>query len=214
MKKVFTMIGAVLLSTGMFAQNSAEAKKLLDEVSTKTKSYNNITIDFSYTLENPNSGKIENTGSVILKGDLYRINFLDYIEISNGTDKWRVAVEDEEVEHNTISEAEKEEGLSPTELLTVYETGFTYKMGEKKTVGGKTIQYVLLYPINNVAEYTHMVLGIDMSKKQVYSLTQKGKNGSDTTFTINKFTTNSTLKANTFKYTEAEFPGFYYYDLD
>lgn len=214
MKKIFMMFGAVLFSTGMFAQNSTEAKKLLDEVSAKTKSYSNITIDFSYVLENPSAPKQEQKGNVILKGDQYRITFLNNVEISNGTDKWSISIDDEEVEHVTITAQEKEEGLSPTELLTVYEKGFTYKMSEKKTVNGKNIQYVMLYPEDKEAEYSYMILGIDMSKKQVYSLTQKGKNGSDITFIINSFTTNTTLKPNTFKFTKTEFAGYYFYELD
>ncbi|NQY07260.1 MAG: outer membrane lipoprotein carrier protein LolA, partial [Flavobacteriaceae bacterium] len=47
MKKLITILVLVFATvSSAFAQDSAKAKKLLDEVSTKVKSYKNIKIEF------------------------------------------------------------------------------------------------------------------------------------------------------------------------
>ena len=50
MKKFVTCIFLTLLTLPTFAQDAAKAKKLLDEVSSKAKSYKNIKIDFKTLL--------------------------------------------------------------------------------------------------------------------------------------------------------------------
>ena len=52
--KNLVIILITLLSVTSFAQDSAKAKALLNEVSQKVKSYDNIAIDFKYVLENAN----------------------------------------------------------------------------------------------------------------------------------------------------------------
>ena len=51
-KKAFTLITILTLSFSSFGQNSEKAKALLDEVYATVTSYENIYIDFKYTLEN------------------------------------------------------------------------------------------------------------------------------------------------------------------
>ena len=51
MKRILCVL-IVMVSWIGFAQNDAEAKALLDEVSAKVKKYENITIDFKYELDN------------------------------------------------------------------------------------------------------------------------------------------------------------------
>ena len=75
MMKKFTYILFLLLSFNSVAQNNS--KTLLNEVSEKIKSYDNISISFKYTLENDAEDiKQETHGDVILYGDKYRLNIL------------------------------------------------------------------------------------------------------------------------------------------
>ena len=48
MKKIFTLFALFVLSINIaHAQDAAKAKKLLDEVSSKVKSYDNVILDFN-----------------------------------------------------------------------------------------------------------------------------------------------------------------------
>ena len=67
------------------AQDAKKAKELLDEVSAKVKSYNNIVIDFKYSLHNPKENiNQESKGNVALDGNLYNLNFMGVTKIFDG----------------------------------------------------------------------------------------------------------------------------------
>jgi outer membrane lipoprotein-sorting protein len=74
MKKI-TFIVTLLIAFAATAQNSSKSKALLDEVSSKVKSYENIVIDFTYLLENTAENiQQETRGDVSLKDQKYRLN--------------------------------------------------------------------------------------------------------------------------------------------
>ena len=73
---------ALLIGFSLQAQDAKKAKELLDEVSAKIKSYDNIVIDFKYTLNNPKENiNQESKGNVALQGNLYNLNFLPFFPI-------------------------------------------------------------------------------------------------------------------------------------
>ena len=75
MKKTVLVL-ALIISTVAFAQNDSKAKNLLNEVSSKVKSYENISLDFKNVLENTSENMRQETrGDVVLSGDKYRLNF-------------------------------------------------------------------------------------------------------------------------------------------
>ena len=53
MKRFLQVAIALFIGFSLQAQDAKKAKELLDEVSAKIKSYDNIVIDFKYTLNNP-----------------------------------------------------------------------------------------------------------------------------------------------------------------
>ena len=63
-KKAFTLITILTLSFSSFGQNSEKAKALLDEVYANVTSYENIYIDFKYTLENTEANIKQETKAV------------------------------------------------------------------------------------------------------------------------------------------------------
>ncbi len=53
MKRILSVVFVLFIGLSMQAQDAKKAKELLDQVSAKVKSYNNIVIDFKYSLSNP-----------------------------------------------------------------------------------------------------------------------------------------------------------------
>jgi outer membrane lipoprotein-sorting protein len=75
-----------------------DAKSLLKEVSAKAKSYDNITIDFKYNLNNSKENVNQETrGNVTLQGDKYVLNMLGTTRLFDGKNIYTVVPEDEEV---------------------------------------------------------------------------------------------------------------------
>jgi len=94
--KRLAIITICLLAFGF--SNAQSAKSLLNEVSAKVKSYENIAIDFNYTLNNAKENINQETrGDVTLKGDLYILNMLGTTRVFDGKKIYTVVPEDEEV---------------------------------------------------------------------------------------------------------------------
>lgn len=103
------LITALLLSVITYAQNtSVSAKTLLDDVSSKVKSYSNISIDFKYATESSaNEGVQETRGNVIIEGDKYVLNILGITRIFDGKTLYTINPEDEEVTISSNNTADR-----------------------------------------------------------------------------------------------------------
>ncbi|RAJ17167.1 MULTISPECIES: outer membrane lipoprotein carrier protein LolA [Olleya] len=211
MKKLLVLF--LLATTSIFAQDK-EAKQLLDDVSAKAKSYNNISIDFKYVLENTEENiKQETKGDVVMEGEKYRLNILGITRIYDGKNVYSISPEDEEV---TVSKGsdEDENTITPSKMLSFYQEGFTYKMDIVQDVSGRKIQYVKLTPIDSNSQIKYVLLGIDIKTKHIYRLIETGKSGTKTTLTVNSFKTNEPLSKSLFTFDENKYKDYYINKLD
>ena len=84
MKKLLSILLLSLLGFQSFSQDK-KAKALLDEVTAKIKSYNNIVIDFKYSLTNAKENiNQDSKGNVTLQGNKYVLNFMGVTKIYDG----------------------------------------------------------------------------------------------------------------------------------
>ena len=202
----------VLVSFSAFAQS--DAKKLLDEVSAKVKSYDNISIDFKYVLVNLEEDINQETrGNVVLQGDKYLLNILGVTRIFDGKTLYSISPEDEEV---TISSenSQDENTITPSKMLSFYEEGYNYKMDIVQNVQGRKIQYVKLTPIDSNTEINHVLLGIDINTKHIYNLIEVGANKTKTTLTVNSFKTNEPLSKTLFTFDKTKYKDYYINKID
>ncbi len=213
MKKVVLLILAVCSISLAPAQ---DAKTLLNEVSTKVKSYNNIVIDFKWNLNNVKENVNQDTrGDVSIQGDNYLLHMLGVTRMFDGKKIYTINPEDEEVTISNYSPEDDKE-VTPSKLLTFYEKGYTYKMDITQNVKGRKVQYVKLIPIDSKAEIKDILLGIDMQSKHIYRLIQTDANGTKYTLTVNSFKTNQPLSKTLFTFDEARYKkdGYYIDRLD
>ena len=214
MKKLIASVVIVLFTVGLHAQDSAKAKKMLDEVSAKVKGYENIKIEFKYTLENTEENINQETrGDVTLKGDHYVLNFMGVKRIYDGTKTYTIIPEDEEVNISKSTD-DDENDITPSEMLTFYKTGYRYSMDIVQNVKGRKIQYIKLNPIDSKSEYKEIFLGIDVNTKHIYKLIQVGKNGTKTHITVNSFKTNLPISKTLFTFDKSKYADYYINDLD
>ena len=211
MKKLIPLL-IIALSLNAFAQNKAET--LLNEVSKKVKSYENISLDFKYTLENISENiKQETKGDVVMQGDKYRLNILGITRLFDGKTLYSISMEDEEVSITTRIDDENNM-VTPSKMLSFYDDGYTYVLDIKQDLNGRKIQYVKLIPIDSDSEIKKILLGIDAQTKHIYNLIQIGKNGTKTTLTVNSFETNQPLPKTLFAFDAAKYKGYYINNLD
>jgi outer membrane lipoprotein-sorting protein len=213
MKHIIIAIVFLISFLGV-AQDAAKAKDLLNEVHAKAKSYKNISIDFKYVLKNTSENINQETrGDVVMEGDKYLLNILGVTRIYDGKTLYSINPEDEEV---TISKdnSDDESSITPSKLLSFYKEGYTYKMDIIQNVNGRKIQYVKLIPIDTKSEIKQVLLGIDAQTKHIYNLIETGKNGTQTTLTVNSFKTNEPISKTLFTFDKNKYKGYYINKLD
>lgn len=208
MKKLSILFITLFITTFSQAQ---DAKVLLKEVSAKARSYENISIDFKYNLNNSKENVNQETrGDVTLQGDKYVLNWLGTTRIFDGKNIYTIVPEDEEV---TISayNPKDDKDVTPSKMLTFYEKGYTYKMDIEQNVKGRKIQYVKLIPIDSKSEIKNILLGIDVQTKHIYKLIQTDAKGTKYTVTVNSFKTNQPISKTLFTFDEAKYKKENYY---
>ena len=205
---VVSIFSLLLTISSLKAQN---VQLLLSEVSNKVKNYENIQIDFKYSLENTRENVKQDTkANITLKGDNYVLNMLGVTRMFDGKTIYTIVPEDEEV---TISDYSKEEdkSISVSDMLTFYENGYNYKMDIKQNIRGRKIQFIKLSPIDSNAEIKNILLGIDMQTKHIYKLIQIDSSGTSYTITVNSFKTNQSISQNLFIFDEEKYTSQGYY---
>lgn len=209
------LIALVVLGSSVMAQQDPAAKALLDEVSKTTRAYENIALDFSVSLENKTANIPASTmsGTILIKGNQYKLKLEGNEQISNGERIWRILPDEEVVETMGVDDLD-EEGLTPNRLLTMYESGFKYKMGDRKPYRMREVQLIYLFPEDpSSVPYTSIELAVDVDKKQIVYLMEKGKDGTITTYEIATFRSNIDIPSGSFSFDESKYPGFEVIDV-
>lgn len=213
MKKLLSILLLSLLGFQSYSQDK-KAKALLDEVTAKIKSYSNIAIDFKYSLTNAKENiNQDSKGNVTLQGNKYVLNFMGVTKIYDGKKTYTIVPEDEEVTVSSTDDSDSK-SITPSKMLTFYNSGYKYSMDNIQDVKGRKIQFVKLTPTNTKDQRKEVLLGIDIQTKHIYNLIEIGKNGTKTTLTVNSFKTNQALPKNQFTFVANKYPKYYINKLD
>jgi outer membrane lipoprotein-sorting protein len=213
MTKTLQITFLFLISLFVHAQDK-EAKDLLNQVTAKIKSYDNIVIDFKYTLNNAKENiNQDSKGNVTMKGNQYILNFMGVTKIFDGKKTYTIVPEDEEVTVSTVNEKD-DNAITPSKMLTFFNSGYKCSMDDLHDIKGRKIQYIKLVPINTKDQRKEILLGIDVQTKHIYNLIETGKKGTKTTLTVNSFKTNQPLSKNQFIFVASKYPNYYINKLD
>lgn len=214
MKNINVLMIAILSIFSLNAQDTSKAKTLLNEVSSKVKSYDNMVIDFKYSLENSAENMSQETrGDVSINDNKYVLNLMGTTQIFDGKKIYTIIPEDQEINISNYV-AEDENNITPSKMLTFYQEGYTYKWDITQDIKGRKIQYIKLTPIDSNADVKNILLGIDSQTKHIYNLIQTQDNGTKITITIKSFKTNQPLAKNLFTFKEDRYKDFYINRLD
>jgi len=213
MRKLISIVVLVVCSLSVQAQDK-KAKELLDQVTAKIKSYDNIVIDFKYTLNNAKENiNQESKGNVILKGNLFTLNLMGVTKLFDGKKTYTINPEDEEITVTKFNEKD-DTAITPSKMLTFFNSGYKFNWDILQNIKGRNIQYIKLIPTNAKDQRKEILLGIDNQTKNIYNLIEIGKNGTKTTLTVNSFKTNQPLSKNQFTFEASKYPKYYINKLD
>ena len=214
-KKIqYILITVLFLFCFSVQAQDKKAKALLDEVTSKVKSYSNIVIDFKYSLNNAKENiNQDSKGNVTMKGNQYVLNFMGVTKIFDGKKSYTIVPEDEEISIASVNENDND-AITPSKMLSFFNSGYKYTLDIVQDIKGRKIQYIKLIPINIKDKRKEILLGIDVQTKHIYNVIETGKKGTKTTLTVNSFKTNQPLSKNQFTFAESKYPNYYINKLD
>lgn len=209
MRKVL-LAATLLFSTLGWTQTNVQARALLDEVKQNLLSYSDQSFDFQNIIEiptqNPDQPKMtrESSGSVIVVGQNYKIQYQGQTIILNGNKAYVVSPDDEEV---TVRILEEEDMVfTPNGILSKFESNASLAMAGKETINGKEIQYVRVRP-NGSEEIRDIILGIDMSTKRIYSYAEYQTNDVVTKYIITNYQVNTGRSGSEVEFVRSNYDG-------
>lgn len=215
--KLFYTLVVLLFTVSTLAQNAGkndpEAKKVLDGVSAKFKTYKTVKAAFTYKVENA-AGKVLSTkaGSVIMKGQKYRVTIVGQEIFCDGINVWTY---DKAAKEVTITKFDGESTtLTPQKLFTnFYDQDFLYKLNGEKKQGNKTIQEIEMTPTDKTKPFHKVYVYVDKAAKTLSSTKVLEKAGSRYSYTVNTLTPNTTIADNQFVFDAKKYPGVEIVDL-
>ena len=202
---LLTNITAFAQPKGM-GKNDTDAKKILDGVSAKFKSFKSITAKFSLKIENA-AGKVQATkaGVVNLKGTKYKINVTGQDIFSDGNTTWTYEKASNEVQINKVEKSVNT--ITPQKMFTnFYDKDFLYKTNPDTKVGGKLLQEVELTPIDKSKPFFKVLVAIDKATQTIRQTKVFEKNGNRYTYSVVNMTTNANLPDNLFVFDTNKYP--------
>ena len=205
----FSLILFFLNHLFLIGQNSTEALKLLNSISTKVKSLDNLNFKFSYVLENSSEGiRQETNGEASLSKNLYKISFLGIVQIFDGSKIYTIIPENQEV---NIENPEDIESLTinVSNIFEFYKDGYDIQMDIRQKVNNELVQYIKLTPLDNMSGLEYILIGLKTNKLEIYKIIEIGVEKTQTTLTISSQMENKQLPEDFFSFNRNEYSDYY-----
>ncbi len=194
-------------------KSDAEAKKVLDAVSSKFKGFKTVAAKFNLRIENA-AGKVQGSksGSVSMKGTKYRISVTGQEIFCDGKNVWTYDKGNNEVQITQFDASAST--ITPQKLFTnFYDKDFLYKLNGASKVSGKTIQEVELTPIDKTKPFFKVLVNIDKNSQTITQTKVFEKNGNKYTYSVASLKTNVPVAENQFVFDQKSYKGVEVVDL-
>jgi len=189
--------------------NDPEAKKILDAVSAKFKTFKSVQSNFSLKIENAANKVLGNkTGTVYMKGTKYRIKVAGQDIFSDGSNVWTVDAAAKEITLTKLDASNNT--ITPQKLFTnFYDKDFLYKLNSD----AKGVQEIELTPIDKSKLFHKVIVLINKAAKTITTTKVFEKAGNRYTYTVSSMNTTSNIADATFVFNQKNYPGMELVDL-
>ena len=191
MRTLFVYMMSISLCFPLAAQQDPEAKVILDRMAEKLKQYQSIQSDFSLVVvDHKENKKNTSTGTIVIKGEQYKVASGGTTVYYNGTTMWTHAEADNEV---TITEPDSgdEDFLSnPAKIFAFYDRDFKYVYRGETTIDSTVMDEIDLFPRDLDQPYSRFKVFIAQRTGQLAILSAVGKDGVDYSVFLKNMVTN------------------------
>jgi len=220
MKKILT---SVVLSLVFFVtvnaqprgmgKNDPDAKKVLDAVSAKFKTFKSVQAAFYLKIENSAGKNLgSKAGTVYMKGTKYRVSVIGQEIFCDGSN---ISTYDKSANELTITKVDPSaNSITPQKIFTnFYDKDFLYKLNDEIRVGGKAIQQIELTPLDKSKPFFKVLVNVDKKAQTIVSTKVYEKAGNIYTYSVSKMNTSSVVNDTQFVFDAKKFPGVEVVDL-
>ncbi len=209
------MIKRLLLSITFFSvfatfsqsgKSDPDAKKILDNVSAKFKTFTTVIAHFNLKIENPaGKGLGSKTGVVNMKGSKYRVTISGQEIYSDGSNIWTYDNSANEVQITKFDGSSNM--ITPQKMFTnFYDKDFLYKLNGESKQGKKTILEIELTPVDKTKTFFKVLVRIDKATQSIVSTKVFEKNGNKYTYTVTGMKTNTSIPDTLFVFNAKSYP--------
>lgn len=192
MKRLSIMFLALIMTLGTYAQNPAQARKILDRTAAVIGNKGGATANFSM------SGKYGNSsGTISIKGNKFNARTSQAVVWFDGKTQWTYMKKNQEVNVSNPTEAQQQ-SMNPYKFINIYKSGFN--LGVKDVSNGWQVH---LMAKNSNRTIKEMYITINKSY-QPTEIKMRQSNGW-TTIKVSNFKA-KTLSDSTFRFNSKEFP--------
>ena len=213
----FTLMIACLSAAAQapkaMGKSDPEAKKVLDAVSAKFKTFKSVKASFALKIENA-AGKVQGTktGTIMMKGVKYRVSITGQEIFCDGATIWTYDVAAKEVQVSALDNSSG--SITPQKLFTnFYDKDFLFMLNPDVTRAGKTYQVVELTPVDKTKPFFKVVIEVDKASKVIMSTRVFEKNGNRYLYAISSMATTAVIPDDSFAFNLKKYPGVEVIDL-
>ncbi len=222
MKKFILFLSLTVLLSPAFAQNLVDnkgqndpkAKVILDKVSAKYEAYTSMKSTFTIKIEDTKGVQKEDpqSGTLYLKGNKFKVELGDQEISCDGMTLWTYLTDVNEVQ---ISDYEPSaDMIEPSELFSVYDQDFLYKLNADVTEGGITYNEIELTPIDkDNSGFFKIKMYINKTDYSIVKAKIYSKNNLVFIYKVDSFTANPSLTDDFFKFDATKYKGITITDL-
>ncbi|MCL2417070.1 MAG: outer membrane lipoprotein carrier protein LolA [Bacteroidales bacterium] len=234
--KILILLAVVILSTDGFSQTRLERREqragsgvvrtergiddpaahaILDNIRRNLRSFRSLKFDFTLIMENRSEmERTRNTvgsGTILMRGDSYNMNFMEMTTISDGRTIWNFNAETNEV-YISQSNPNDLETMNPLVLINTYEDHFRSVLIREEIENNVLVAVIDLRPFE--ARSFHRVRVIANLENNTLVRTEvHDKDGTVLTFRVDRMQTNVPAPNSEFTFSAARHPGVEVIDL-
>lgn len=219
MKKILILPALLFVAVLGNAQNcatkntDAAAKKVLDAVSAKFKTFKTVSGKFTLKSENA-AGKTlsSKSGQVYLKGNKYRVSITGQEIFCDGTTTWTY---DKAANEVTVTKTDMSAtSITPQKMFTnFYDKDFLYKLNGEKSEGGKVLQEIEMTPCDKNKPYHKVYVYVDKAGNTIVKTKVLEKSNNKYTCAVSSLTPNAAVSDAMFTFDKSKYPGVEVIDL-
>ncbi|MBK9108402.1 MAG: outer membrane lipoprotein carrier protein LolA [Saprospiraceae bacterium] len=190
---------SLVMFLGLFQTTSEkEAKKLMDKVSSHYQALKSLEIQFSYELKVGNKSDGIQKGSLISKGEMYKLSLPDIDLYCDGTDQYAHLKKNKEIQISRRDESDNR--YHPKALASIHKSGsYIFRIEEKIVEKTKKLTVIEFMPSDKNESVFKIKLFINESENLIEKVQWFEKSGKMTLVSFTKMQSNKSFTDAFFK---------------